>query len=201
MGLYGEWHVGAAPKTTRGTLAHLAWTIADGEQIVDDYRTAFPSTRLIMLTAAAIVMPIATKRNLYCSHLCPHGALQQLALRFARPQRRFPRPWRIALSWLPAGLLVFCLVVALTHWPFDLANIEPFDAYVFRVAGWGTLAVAVVGGVASLFIPMAYCRYGCPTGALLGYLRLNARSDRLTRRDLVAAACVALAALLWWAEK
>ena len=156
---------------------------------------------LILLTAAAVIMPIATRRNLYCSHLCPHGALQQLALRFARPQRSIPRPWRTALSLLPAGLLVFCLLVSLLHWPFNLANIEPFDAYVFRIAGWGTLIVAAVGGIAALFVPMAYCRYGCPTGSLLNYLRFNARSDRLTRRDLIAAACLALAVSLYWTGK
>ena len=156
---------------------------------------------LILLTAAALIMPIATRRNLYCSHLCPHGALQQLALRFARPQRSIPRPWRTALALVPAGLLVFCLLVALLHWPFNLANIEPFDAYVFRIAGWGTLTVAAVGGIAALFVPMAYCRYGCPTGALLNYLRFNTRSGRLTRRDMFAAACLALAVILYWTGK
>jgi hypothetical protein len=30
--------------------------------------------------------------------------------------------------------------------------------------------VAVAGLVASLFIPMAYCRFGCPTGAVLDYI-------------------------------
>jgi len=28
----------------------------------------------------------------------------------------------------------------------------------------------VAGLVASLFIPMAYCRFGCPTGAVLDYI-------------------------------
>ncbi|HEX4000933.1 MAG TPA: FMN-binding protein [Pirellulales bacterium] len=156
---------------------------------------------LILLTAAALLLPIMTKRNLYCSHLCPHGALQQLALRFAHPRHTIPRPWRTAIGLVPGGLLLFCLLVSLAHWPFNLADIEPFDAYVFRIAGWGTLAIAAVGGVASLFVPMAYCRYGCPTGALLNYLRGNARSGRFTRRDLLAGACLALAALFWWVGK
>ena len=59
------------------------------------------------------------------------------------------------------------------------------------------LAWTAVGLVASLFVPMAYCRYGCPTGALLGYLRYNRRSDRLGAGDGVAALCLAVAVVLY----
>src|SRR6202011_2641587 len=137
------------------------------------------------------------KRNLYCAHLCPHGALQQLALHYARPRVKVSRRWRAVLVLIPASLLVVSLLVAMTHWPFSLVQIEPFDAYVFRVAGWATLTIAVAGVVASLFVPMAYCRYGCPTGALLESLRRHARSDRLTRRDALAAGCLLAAAAVW----
>ena len=74
----------------------------------------------------------------------------------------------------------------MTSTTFSLVDVEPFDAWVFQVAGWATISIAVVGLVASLFIPMAYCRYGCPTGALLNFLRLNANSDRWTRGDWIA---------------
>ena len=92
------------------------------------------------------------------------------------------------------------LVAAAALWrlPVDLAGIEPFDAYAFRAAGAATLAVAGAGLAASLFVPMAYCRYGCPTGAALGYLRRHARSGRLTLRDLFAAALAATAAAVAW---
>jgi hypothetical protein len=56
--------------------------------------------------------------------------------------------------------------------------------------------VAIVGLVASVFIPMAYCRYGCPTGALLEYLRRHRRGDRLTRTDFFAAGCLLLGVVL-----
>jgi hypothetical protein len=86
--------------------------------------------------------------------------------------------------------------VAVSNLPFNLVNIEPFDAYSWRAAAWPTTAVAIVGLIASLFVPMAYCRYGCPTGAVLEYLRRHGRSDRLTRADWFAAACLAAAVLL-----
>jgi hypothetical protein len=79
----------------------------------------------------------------------------------------------------------------------NLASIEPFDAYLFRVAGVATISIAIVGLVVSCFVPMAYCRYGCPTGAILGFLRKHARSDRWSRRDTFALSLMLIAAGLW----
>jgi len=79
------------------------------------------------------------------------------------------------------------------HWPYSLTAIEPFDAYLFRVAGWATITVAIVGLAFSLVVPMAYCRFGCPTGALLVFLRRHGRSDRFSLRDWVALGLVAIA--------
>ena len=141
---------------------------------------------LFMLTLAAFAVPLTSRNNIYCSHLCPHGAAQQLL--------RNRLPWRIhlpgnvahLLSLLPPALLTLSVMVAMTSLTFSLVDIEPFDAWVFWIAGWATITVAVAGLAASLFLPMAYCRFGCPTGTLIGYLRFNSRSDRWCRRDWLA---------------
>jgi len=152
---------------------------------------------LILLVGAAFLVPLVTRRQLYCHHLCPHGAAQQL-VRNALPYRlRLPKWLARCLRALPPLLLAWVLVVAMLHLPFNLAAIEPFDAYVFRIAGWATIVVAIAGLIASLLVPMAYCRFGCPTGAMLGYLRLRGRRDRLALRDLAALAFVVTAAALW----
>jgi NosR/NirI family nitrous oxide reductase transcriptional regulator len=151
---------------------------------------------LVLLSGAALLSPLLTKQNLYCTQLCPHGALQQLL--------RNRLPWRLklgkkvtkALELIPLLLLLWVVVVAITGMAVSLVGIEPFDAWVFRIAGPATIAVAIIGLLASLFVPMAYCRFGCPTGALLNFLRLNARSDRLGRADAAALGCLALAVAL-----
>ena len=40
---------------------------------------------------AAFLIPLTTKRNLYCSHLCPHGALQQLVKKRLPWQAEVPK--------------------------------------------------------------------------------------------------------------
>jgi hypothetical protein len=165
----------------------VAWRLAPG---------------LVLLVAVAFLTPFTTHRQVYCHHLCPHGAIQQLVKntvpRRFRPASWLPRRlshWLLrSLSPLPFLLLVWVVIVAMRHLPFNLAAIEPFDAYVLSVAGWATLAIAVSGLAVSLVVPMAYCRFGCPTGAVLNYLRLQGVGDRFNRRDVAALTLLALAA-------
>jgi NosR/NirI family nitrous oxide reductase transcriptional regulator len=77
----------------------------------------------------------------------------------------------------------------------SLVNIEPFDAYLFRVAGAITLSIAVVGLIASAFVPMAYCRFGCPTGAMLNLFILGGSRGGLIKRDYAVFFLLALALL------
>ena len=60
------------------------------------------------------------------------------------------------------------------------------------------MVIAIGGLIASLFVPMAYCHYGCPTGALLNFIRGHGRTDRFGRRDIAGALLVALAAVFAW---
>ncbi len=145
---------------------------------------------LIVLSIAAFAVPIVAKQNIYCSHLCPHGAVQQLLPRRFRYAGRLPKWLQRGLLAIRPLLLAWVVFVTLTQAPFSLVDIEPFDAYAWRAAAWPTCAAAVVGLVASLFVPMAYCRFGCPTGAVLDYVRRHSRSDQLTRSDLVAVVCL-----------
>jgi len=109
-----------------------------------------------------------------------------------------PKDFARGLRWFPALLLALVIAITILVLPIDLASLEPFDAYIIQSAGWATMAIAVAGLVASLFIPMAYCHYGCPTGALLEFLRTRGPTDHFCRRDFAAALLVALAAGLSW---
>jgi Na+-translocating ferredoxin:NAD+ oxidoreductase RnfG subunit len=154
---------------------------------------------LAALAVAAVVLPVTTRRNVYCSHLCAHGAAQQLIVRFVQPKRTIParlRPWLTVVPWV---LFAVAILTAVLHLPLSLVDLEPFDGYLPTIAGVAALTIFVVSLVASAFFPMAYCRHGCPTGALLDHLRFHGRADRITWRDGLLLACLAVAAIVhWW---
>jgi hypothetical protein len=102
------------------------------------------------------------------------------------------------LRWLPPGLLAVIIIGVTLRLPMDLAHLEPFDAYVLTAASVATVSIAVAGLVAALFVPMAYCHYGCPTGVFLNFIRGHGRADSFTRRDVVAVVLLVLAVGLTW---
>jgi thiamine biosynthesis lipoprotein ApbE len=144
---------------------------------------------LVLLAVAALLVPWTTRRQIYCHQVCPHGAAQQLLL--LRRRWALPARWAQALENIPGLLLGFALLTLLLGWPVNLAALEPFDAWVWRTAGAVTLVIAGVGLAASVFIPQAYCRFGCPTGALLNFIRSAGSADHWGRRDWTALGFVA----------
>lgn len=151
---------------------------------------------LALLAAAALIIPWTTRRALYCSQICPHGAAQELLGRLTRKKLRIHGGLEAGLRCLPAALIALVIIVVMYQLPLDLASIEPFDAYLavkrIGAAGWAailmgaTMIVAIVGLVASIFVPMAYCKFGCPTGMLLNFVRSHGKADHFGRRDVVA---------------
>ncbi len=151
---------------------------------------------LTLLSLAALLVPIFSKHQPYCHHICPFGALQQLTKKRIGWTIKISQSIDRLLRLIPYALLLLVVVIAMTRSAFNLASIEPFDGFAFRVAGWATITIFVVGLLFSLFSPMAYCRYGCPTGALLGFLKFRADSHRIGTRDWAAILLLAVAMFL-----
>ncbi len=167
------------------TQSGIAWSTAPG---------------LVLLVAASFLVPAATGRQVYCHHICPHGAAQQLLMRWV------PKKWRLSLPHalarigergLPMLLLFWVLLVGMLGLGFDLAGIEPFDAYIVRAAGIATIAVFVIGLLVSAFVPMAYCRFGCPTGRLLEFVRFRRGGEHFGRREILGGVFLVIAVGLY----
>jgi len=154
---------------------------------------------LVALVAIALVVPWSAKRQVYCHSLCPHGAVQEWLGRNRRLHIRLPRLLNRALGLLPWLLLLAAFVLALVRPKFNLTWLEPFDAWVLGPAAAVSMLIGLAGLVAALFVPQAYCRFGCPTGALLKLVRSHGTADRWSARDLLAMAAVGIAAAwMWW---
>lgn len=155
----------------------IAWKLAPG---------------LASVVVVSFVLSAFTRRNVYCSHICPHGAAQQLLRRKAVKSQRL-RAILKRLRWVPGITVVAATVVTFLRLEFNLAAWEPFNAYIWYVAGVTSISVAVLSLVFAWFVPMGYCRHACGTGRLLDYVRRSAASDRFTFADGVTV-CLAVGA-------
>ena len=153
--------------------AGIAWRLAPG---------------LAAIAFTALLAPPITKGNPYCNHLCPHGAIQQLIKPKPGSRRRLKLSRRVSkyLSFIPGITLSVAYLMLLFYPVLDLSAWEPFHAYLYQVAGWSAFATAAVSLLLATFIPMGYCRLGCPTGTLLDYVRRSASSHKIGRPDAVA---------------
>ena len=144
---------------------------------------------LVVLAAAALLVPWTTRRNLYCQSICPQGTAQEYLGRIVPAKRK----WKIrpdvkrALRWIPGLLLGLILCIIFLDLPVDLAEREAFDAYLLTSAGIASICIAVTGLLAAVFVPQAYCHYGCPTGAIFEFVRSHGRADHFGKGDFVAA--------------
>lgn len=151
---------------------------------------SFPG--LVLVAAVAVLFPVATGKNVYCGKLCAHGAAQGVLFRLIKC-RWVPSPrlhqWLKRVRWV---LLIAVILVAAFGLRRDFSAVEPFD--VWSVGFYAVLPgmIWVVGLVGSLFVPKAYCKYGCPTGYLLEHL--TASRARFLPRDWIAGG---LAILAW----
>ena len=158
---------------------------------------------LVLFTAAAFLVPWTTRQPIYCTWLCPHGHAQRWVMKIlpARWKPRLPDDVKWPAKAIPVLLLAVVLLTTFFQLPLDLAGIEPFDAYLLQSAGTATVTVAALGLALSLFIPMAYCRFGCPTGALLEFIRRRSGRNRPEARDLLGLVfLLAAIALRMWYE-
>ncbi|HEY3320810.1 MAG TPA: 4Fe-4S binding protein [Planctomycetota bacterium] len=183
-GLYSGGDLLALPLLRSWATGGLVWRSAPG---------------LAVLTAAALLIPWLARRPLYCSYLCPHGAAQELVSVFGPKWLHLNLPASVSkgLRWIPGLLLCGGLVLFYLSMPQELATLEPFAAYNLKVASTFVIAFAIVSVLLAAILPRGYCKYGCPTGALLEFVRGQDRTDHFGRRDVAAAMLLGIAWLLY----
>lgn len=127
-----------------------------------DSSYAIPLTVLAFFLAPLVFALFAGR--VFCSGVCPHGALQDLIL--IKPVK-VPMWLEHSLGLIPFIFLGAGVVFAATGSAFIICRYDPFVP-LFRLTGsvsMLTLGAAFV--VAGLFIGRPYCRFLCPYGALL----------------------------------
>lgn len=125
---------------------------------------------LLLILSFTIITTLFWGR-VFCSSLCPFGALQDLITRLVPKKFQFKVPQQIhdLAIYIKYAVLVFLVVMALTFSELSLFQyFEPFGTIFYFSQSptlWLILAVFLVGAT---FVPRFYCRYACPLGAALG---------------------------------
>ena len=145
----------------------------------------------VLLTAVALVLPVLTGKNVYCSRICPHGAAQSLLGKVTRKRFSLPPRWHKLLQRVPWLTLLAIWALALVGIGLPFAHAEPFEIWSAGFYAIFPAAIFSAGLLAAFFMPQAYCHYGCPTGALLKFLTHSPADFK--RRDALAGLLVAAA--------
>ena len=169
----------------------LGWMVGQ-DQLIGWARNGMDLTRgvpLMILTAVALLVPAVTGKNVYCSSICPHGAAQMLLGKTLKRRFGLSTRWHRLLQRVPWLTLAAIWLLALWGSGFAFASLEPFEVWSAGFYAVLPAAILSIGLLAAVFLPQAYCHYGCPTGAMLKFLA-HSPGD-FTRRDFIAAALVA----------
>lgn len=133
---------------------------------------------VVLLVLAAVAVSLLSGRNVYCHHLCPFGAAQELVGKLAPRRRHLPTSLSRRLRHLRTLLLVVVMLSILMGRGLAPHSQEPFSAFRAAAAGWPALVLAGLAMAVSLLgIHRPWCAYVCSTGALLDALRKPPQRD------------------------
>jgi NosR/NirI family transcriptional regulator, nitrous oxide reductase regulator len=145
----------------------------------------WPGKAVLLLLLGFAVAAALLRGNLYCSYLCPYGALQEgvanLTTHKCRPD---PRAVQSAtwLRWIVAIVTIFAIA---RESSYAFRTIEPFALCFMRPP---ELVALVQGGavlLAALAVRRIWCRFFCPTGLVLDLVALfGAKLRRSAKRGL-----------------
>jgi NosR/NirI family transcriptional regulator, nitrous oxide reductase regulator len=126
---------------------------------------------LLIVLFLSVLFPLITNKSFYCQFVCPYGAAQELVGKLNKRKVVFDGNVSQVLKYLKFVYLFVTAVLIVVAVDFSIENLEPFSAFKFQFASMAVLILAIVMLFLSVFISKPWCRFFCPTGALLSLLR------------------------------
>ena len=121
----------------------------------------------LLMLIVALIYPLAGRSGHYCANVCPFGSAQELAGKLSRRKLRItPRVLKL-LSVLRNLLWGVLMALLLTGTCTAWIDYELFTAFLYSSASVWVTVLAALFLVLSVWVPRPYCRFVCPTGALV----------------------------------
>ena len=149
------------------------------------YACALGALNLSILLAVLALVLIAKKA--FCSWACPVGFIGELLARLGgrvwRRRPKVPTVWNDRLKLLRYVVLVLALVFTAKTSELVLRGFDPyfliFSGFGHGSSGWISVVVLGLTMVGMFLVPMFFCRYLCPLGAVfdplsrIGWMRIR----------------------------
>lgn len=133
--------------------------------------TMFLSDLPLLLIVVFTIVTTLFWGRVFCSSLCPFGALQDFLTRIV------PKKWRRDLPqaihdkalYIKYGILALLIITSLTYSEVSIFQyFEPFGTVFYFSQSMLLWAILIAFLLASSVVSRFYCRYACPLGAALG---------------------------------
>ncbi len=129
---------------------------------------------LLLLVIFTIVTTLFWGR-VFCSSLCPFGALQDFLTRIVpkKLQRELPQAIHDKAIYIKYAILAVLIITALFYSELSIFQyFEPFGTLFYFSQSMLLWAILIALLLASSMVSRFYCRYACPLGAALGVTAL-----------------------------
>lgn len=124
-----------------------------------------------LLLGGILVIFLVEGRNPYCEWFCPFGSVQECFGVVGEAKVRKPGRYQGFLKWVPRGLALFAIVLALIYRNPGISSYEVFGT-MFKLIGSNYLFVLLgLVLVVSIFIKRPWCSYLCPLRPLTDFIR------------------------------
>lgn len=150
------------------SVSHITNTIKLGPSMI------FSDLPLLMIVVFTLITTLIWGR-VFCSSLCPFGALQDILTRVVprRWQRTVPAFIHDRALYLKYAILALIIIMALVQSDISIFQyFEPFGTLFFYSTSIVLWTILILILLASAVVKRFYCRYACPLGAALGVLSL-----------------------------
>ncbi|MFI3320858.1 MAG: FMN-binding protein [Rikenellaceae bacterium] len=121
----------------------------------------------LVLLAVVVLMPLFGRKGSYCHIHCPMGSAQGLLYMLPIPKVKIAPNVVSKLTKVRYYILMLLLFMMWCGVGFELMDYEVFSAFLYSSASRFVLSLAGVFLFLSLFVQRPYCRFICPTGALI----------------------------------
>ena len=143
---------------------------------------------LLLIIVFTLVTTIFWGR-VFCSSLCPFGALQDFITRIipARFQRSLPQAIHDKAIYLKYGVLALLIIMSLVQSELSIFQyFEPFGTIFYQGTSIVLWVILIAILLASAVVKRFYCRYACPLGASLGLVSMISpwRIERIEQCDI-----------------